>query len=280
MTRTGGAGASPLHVELSGHEEEAGGQTFVLLHGFGASSFSWRHWLPALRRRGRVATVDLKGFGASDKPDDGRYAPADQVALLLEWIEEANPGRLTLVGHSYGGGLALFTAVELRERGDRRLDRLVIVAGAAYRQPLPPFVALSRHPLLASLGVRVLGAERVIRWTLRGIVADRATVEEGSVRAYAAALRTRSGLSAALEAARTLVPPDLDDRVRRYPLVDVPTLLLWGDSDPVVPLRIGRRLAAELPCARLEVLRSCGHVPHEEHPDASLVLLERFLDDG
>jgi pimeloyl-ACP methyl ester carboxylesterase len=280
VTEAGTEGAATLHVELSGRNVGRGGKTFVLLHGFGASSFSWRHWLPALQRRGRVAAVDLKGFGASQKPDDGRYAPGDQIELLMRWIDEEDPASLTLVGHSYGGGLALFTAVELCERGDRRLDRLVVVAGAAYRQSLPPFVALSRRPLLASAGVRLLGAERVIRLTMRGIVFEPSSIEEESVRAYAAALKTRSGLSAVMEAARAIVPEDLDERVRRYPVVDVPTLLLWGDSDPVVPLRIGRRLAEDLPDARLEILARCGHVPHEERPEASLVALERFLDDG
>jgi pimeloyl-ACP methyl ester carboxylesterase len=124
----------------------------------------------------------------------------------------------------------------------------------------------------------VLGAERVIRAALRQIVRDPDAVDGAQVRAYAAPLKTRSGLRATLEAARTIVPDDLDDLVARYPAVDVPTLLLWGDSDPVVPLGVGRRLERELPRARLEVLEACGHIPHEERVDASLAVLGSFLD--
>jgi len=271
-------GTGPLHVEVTGLERGGEPETFVLLHGFGATSYTWRHWLPALQRRGRVAAVDLKGFGASDKPDDGRYAPSDQVALVRRWIAEAGPGPITLIGHSYGGGLALFTALEMSQQGDARLRRLVIVAGAAYRQRMPPFVTLSRRRMLASACVRLLGPERVIRVAMRAIVYDRRSIGEDQVRVYSATLKTREGLRAAMDVAQSIVPEDLDARVSSYPVVGVPTLLLWGDSDRVVPLWVGRRLAEDLPHAHLEVIERCGHVPHEERADASVMVLEDFLD--
>jgi pimeloyl-ACP methyl ester carboxylesterase len=111
-------------------------------------------------------------------------------------------------------------------------------------------------------------------------VADPACVDDRQVEAYAAALRTREGVRAAMAAALQLVPADISAIVDRYSQVEVPTLLLWGRHDRVVPLATGARLAAVLPNARLEVLEACGHVAHEEQPERSLALLERFLVYG
>jgi len=84
--------------------------------------------------------------------------------------------------------------------------------------------------------------------------------------------------SAIFVAARQIVPPDLDATTRRYPEIDVPTLLLWGRHDPVVPLEIGMRLERDLPNAQLHVLERCGHIPQEERPEDSFAVLTDFLD--
>ena len=84
----------------------------LLIHGFGASTYTWRHIAPELARTHRVIAVDLKGFGQSDKPFDSRYSVFDQAELLAELIEEKDLHNLTLVGHSFGGGIALMLALE------------------------------------------------------------------------------------------------------------------------------------------------------------------------
>lgn len=254
--------------------------TFVLVHGFGASSFSWRHWAPALAKRGRVLLVDLKGFGSASKPDDGVYGPMDQARLVEELIEAEGLARVTLIGHSFGGGVALLTALSLVARSDGPLDRLVLVAGAAYPQRLPPFVTLARVPRLTKAALAAIGAERVIRHTLRSIVRDRSVVDSEQIEAYAAPLKTSAGVRAMLDSARQIVPHDLAELTAQYPRIDKPTLLLWGRHDPVVPLSVGVRLSQELPAAQLHVMEECGHIPHEEHPAASLAVLEAFLNEA
>jgi pimeloyl-ACP methyl ester carboxylesterase len=273
----------PLWVEEvrpSGSERSLDLPTVVMLHGYGANSFTWRYWAPRLARRGRILLVDLKGFGRAPKPDDGVYSPSDLAALVTELIRELDLGRVTLVGHSLGGGVALLTALDLIDERGSRLERLVLVASAAYPQRLPPFVHFARRPLLSSLLVRLVGARRTIRWALKAIVFDPASVTEEMVRAYGDPLATRDGLRAALDVGRAIVPTNLGELNARYPEIDVPTLLLWGDHDRVVPLSVAHRLAAELPRARLVVLERCGHTPPEERPDESLEAVSSFLDGG
>jgi pimeloyl-ACP methyl ester carboxylesterase len=269
---------TPLHVVERG-AGGSGAPTFLLVHGFGATHATWRRWLPALERRGRVVLVDLKGFGDSEKPDDGRYGPLDQTKLLVDLVLSLGAERLVPIGHSYGGGLVLLTASALAERAPGLVERLVVIAGAAYPQRLPPFVALAHTPRLSTLALRLIGAERVIRATFRSVVHDASCVDPVQVRAYAAPLATAAGARALLAAARQIVPSDLTRVVAGYARIDAPTLLLWGAHDRVVPLATGRRLESEMPDAHLVVLGECGHVPQEERPEESLRRVEAFLDE-
>ena len=271
-------GVLPLHVEASGRAPAAGVETFLLIHGYGASTFTWRHWAPRLAARGHVLLVDMKGFGRAPKPDDGRYAPEHQAELVQRLIAERDLRRLTLVGHSLGGGVALLTALGLRERSPERLERLVVVAGAAYEQRLPPFVKLADHPRVSSLLFRLLGPERVVRAVLRSIVHDPSGVDDEQVRGYAAPLGAGDAVRALIDSARQIRPERLEHLTACYPELNVPALLLWGRHDRVVPLWVGQRLARELSSARLHVLEACGHLPAEELPVESWAVLEEFLD--
>lgn len=253
--------------------------TFLLIHGYAASRFSWRRWMPFLAERGHVVAVDMKGFGQAPKPDDGRYSPEDQALLLDRLIRLEGLDRLTLVGHSLGGGVALLTALRLLDREPARLRRLIILAGAAYEQRLPPFVGLASWPTLSGALFRVLGPKRIVRHVLRTIVDDAGGVTEEQVRGYADPLRAAGTLRALLSTARQIVPPDLATLTARYPEIGVPTLLIWGRLDPVVPLAVGQRLAQAIPDARLHVLEACGHLPAEEKPSESLTVVEGFLQE-
>jgi pimeloyl-ACP methyl ester carboxylesterase len=268
----------PLYVETHGPDPGADVDTFVLIHGYGGSSFTWRYWLPALTARGHVVLVDLKGFGAAPKPDDDRYAPTHQAELVHRLIMQRDLRRVTLVGHSLGGGVALLVALRLTEEATGRLHRLVLVASAAYRQKLPPFVSLARRPRLGKALMKVLGSRWVVRRVLRTIVHDRSRVTTGQVEGYAQPLAGADARAALIRAARHLVPDDIDDVVGRYPTLTVPALLLWGRQDRVVRLAVGERLARDLPDATLVVLDACGHLPPEELPTESIAVLQAFLD--
>jgi pimeloyl-ACP methyl ester carboxylesterase len=262
----------PLHVETTGS-----GDPVVLLHGFGASGFTWRHWAPELSRRHEVLLVDLKGFGSAAKPPDGRYSPTDLADDVHRLVHQRDLRRLTLVGHSLGGGIALLVALRLLEEGEGRLARLVSVSGVAYRQAIPHYIGMVRTRPLARSFLRVVPAGWLMRRVLCSVVHDPALVTAEQVEGYARPLRTSGARRALAETARQIVPDGLDGLVSRYPGLDVPALLIWGRHDPVVPLALGRRLAEDLPRARMVVLEGCGHLPAEEKPSESLAALTDFL---
>ncbi|HEX9886597.1 MAG TPA: alpha/beta fold hydrolase [Longimicrobiales bacterium] len=266
----------PLHVESRGS-----GPPILLLHGYAANAFSFHAWTEELSQEREVILVELKGFGAAPKPEDDRYGPKDLAELVVRLIQARDLRDLCLLGHSFGGGVALLVAIRLLARGELdRLSSLVIVSGAAYHQPLPPFARWASWPRLWLTALRVLPSRALIRRVLRTIVHDPATVTRTQVEAYSGQLRSPEGRRAMLEVARRIVPPDLDVLVAQYPDLHVPALLLWGRQDPVVPLWVGERLERELPAARLVVLDACGHLPAEERPRESLAALLEFLREG
>ena len=268
----------PLHVEILGPDPDTGVDSIVLLHGYGGSSFSWRYWAPFLAKRAHVVLVDMKGFGSAPKPDDGQYGPRHQAELIYRLILQADLQRVTLIGHSLGGGVALDTALRLLDSEPGRLKRLILVASAAYKQRMPLFVALAKYRRLASTALRILGTQFVIRHVLKSIVFDPSEVSDNQVLGYAKPLSSPEAHRALIDTALAIVPPDLEKLTARFEELDVPTLVLWGRQDRVVPLWVGERLADKLPDAKLQVLENCGHMPAEELPKESWEALQAFLD--
>lgn len=254
------------------------GRPIVLLHGFAAHRFTWRFWMDDLARTHEVHALDLFGCGTAPFPSDDRYGPIEQAEAVLRYVREHDLRRVTLIGHSLGGGIALLVAVRLAELGEsHRLAGIVSVSGAAYAQAIPRFIGLFRLPWIGRWLLRMIGPERVIPVVLRSIVFDPSRVTAEQIEGYVAPLRDWKRRRAVVETARSIVPPGIRRLEQRWRTIGTPALLIWGRHDHVVPLWVGDRLAEEMPDAELVVIDRCGHIPSEETPDESLAAVRRFL---
>lgn len=260
------------------HEERGAGLPVLLVHGFGVSSYSWRHLVGPLSKKRRVITVDLKGFGSSPKPCDERYSVHDQADLLCDFIIRHDLRELTLVGHSFGGAVALFTTSQLTEREPGRLARLILVDSIAFKQPLPAFIRRLLIPVVGPVGLYLLPAEVLVRSALALAFYDATKVTGDMVRRYAEALKTPGGRHALLQTARRMVSADTAELASACEKIRVPTLILWGREDRVVPLEVGVRLHETIPRSKLEIIEQCGHMPQEEKPEETLRIIARFMD--
>ena len=263
-----------LHVDRHGQS----GSPVMLLHGFAASSFEWRFWIPGLAEQHQVWTVDLKGHGSSPAPPDSRYSPHDHAEVVHRLIVQEDLRDLTLVGHSMGGGIALFVALRLLEEG--RLQRLILVSSSAYPQPLPGFIKLAQRSRLTQWVLAMIPKGPLVALVLRAIVFDRTKITAAQVDGYASPLRSAENRLAIIHTALQILPEDWAEHTARYREIDLPTLLLWGRHDKVVRLSVGERLLSELPRARLEVLEECGHLVPEELSEASLEIVLEFLSSA
>jgi pimeloyl-ACP methyl ester carboxylesterase len=259
------------------YRELGEGPPLLLIHGFGASSFTWRRVAPALAENNRVIAVDLKGFGESDKPFDERYSVFDQAELLAQLIEEKDLHDLTVVGHSFGGGVALVLALEAKERLKGRIARLVLLDSIAYPQNIPVFFRMLDMPVVSQLGIRMVPPSVQTRLALQIAYLDDSKIDPEEIETYAAPLKTAAGKHAIIHSARQIVPQGIEELSERYKTIDLPTLIAWCDHDRIVPLEVGIKLRRTLPKSSLRLIEECGHMPQEEQPESTLLLIQEFL---
>ena len=221
------------------YEEQGEGPPLLLIHGFGASTYTWRKIAPDLSRNHRVIAVDMKGFGQSDKPFDESYSVFDQAKLLTQLILDRDLRDLTIVGHSFGGGVALVLALDESERLNGRITKLVLLDSIAYPQDIPMFFRMLDMRVFSHVGLRMVPPAVQTRIALQIAYLDNSKIKDEEVEAYAAALRTAAGKHAIIHSARQIVPEGIEELSRRYKSIEQPTLILWCDHDRIVPLDVG-----------------------------------------
>jgi pimeloyl-ACP methyl ester carboxylesterase len=261
------------------YEQHGSGEPLLLIHGFGASTYSWRFVTPALAKQHRVIALDLKGFGASPKPERADYSAHEQVNLAASFVRKHDVGGMTLVGHSFGGAVALLLALALATDARYRPKRLILIDTAAYPQRLPFFMRVLRNPLLGRLAGMLLPDRVQVRHVLKLAYYDDTRIPDEAVTVYAKALGMPGGRTALRLAAAHLVPPDIDEITARFSRIDIPTLIVWGRQDAIVPLAVGERLHWNIPASKMVVIDRCGHIPHEECPEAALRVVLDFLNE-
>lgn len=263
------------------YEESGQGDPVLFIHGFGETLYTWSKLVPELSKSHHVFALDLMGFGQSDKPaDSSLYTIEYQAKLVVQFVKQKNLSNVTLVGHSYGGGVTMLSAVMLMQQ-EGMLGKIIMIGGIAYKMPIPHFIKLLVIPVLSKLALALMPKPRLIMRMLRVAYYKHEKIEQAFVNAYARPLYDYRARSALVYTARLVIPDNLDDYTSQYANITVPALMIWGDRDEVVPITIGERLSQDIPGARLEVLHDCGHVPQEEEPEKTLALIGQFLqDDG
>lgn len=270
--------AAPEHEPVSLYYEEQGaGPPLLLLHGLGESIFTWHEILPALAARHRVIALDLKGFGRSEKPFDGAYSADDHAALVARFIVARGLSGVTLVGHSFGGTVALRTALAEGIAGTGRVRRVAVIGAPALPHATARHLDLVLTPVIPDTVAALLPPDAVARLLLREAMGGR-TPPERLVEGYAAPYHDPGAMRAFLATARAIVGErDAEEVAARYRRLKQPVLVVWCRKDPIVPLRSGRRLAAALPRARLAVIEGCHHLPQHERPRQLVRTLAPFL---
>lgn len=244
------------------------GPVVVLLHGFASSLDNWRHVMPALEGRHRVIALDLKGFGFSDRPP-GDYSPAAQSKLVRALLDQRGVKRFAVVGHSWGGSVALRIALD----APQRVTRLALYDAWVYEEQLPTTFHWARAGGVGEALFSAFYGERADEKMALAFY-DRRHVTEEFVERTEASLARPGAVAAALAAARGQRYAQVQDR---YGDVKQPVLLLWGREDRVSPLAVGERLAKQLPNATLIVYPRCGHFPMVEARHGSNRDLAAFL---
>lgn len=257
------------------HYTSAGqGSPIVLIHGFMDSHRTWRRNVDVLASAHRVYALDMLGFGSSERVRAPIYTLKQQAQALKSFFDALQIGPAVIIGHSLGGALALQFAYDFPDL----VHKLVLVAPATYLYAALPRNGLRYIPRGVARGV--LGLYQ--RWqgsraaTVRLAYGAAQRITQDSIGFRKQMLRTRGMHDALL----FMIQSKREADVPRYlQQVTVPTLIIWGRRDRVLPGSHARRHAQALPNARLEWVETAGHLPHEEQPEQVNWLLQEFLKD-
>ncbi|MDD5643249.1 MAG: alpha/beta hydrolase [Syntrophales bacterium] len=266
-------------LKINYYEAGHQGTPIILLHGFGASAYAWRYLAPRLAADHRVFTLDLKGFGLSDKPPDGKYAIQDQAGLVAAFIRSKKLPEVVLMGNSMGGAVSLLTYLTLQEGKPGPIKALVLIDSAGYPQKLPWFVRLAQVPVLNTLGPMLLPPRFLTAQVLRQCYYDKGKITDEIIATYAYYSNLPGAAAAVRQTAAQIEPRNMEALIKRYQHISVPTLIIWGEQDEVIPLAVGRKLARDIPGAQLVVFPRCGHIPQEEEPRKTLNCIQDFLKE-
>ena len=268
----------PLHGHQMSYRRAGEGPVLLLLHGIAGSSRTWAPVMELLRSDFTVLAPDFLGHGKSAKPL-GDYSLGNHASSVRDFLHVLGIDRATVVGQSFGGGVALQFAYQFPERCERLvlvdagglgrevnwILRLVTLPAAEYVMPVlfPAFVrgwGDSVSKLLGDLGARNAGATEIWR-------SYRSLTEPENRRAF---VRTM----------RAVIDPggqSVSAIDRLYLAANIPTLIVWGAKDRIIPLVHAYRAHAAIPNSRLEVMEGVGHFPHAEAPIRFVEVLRDFL---
>lgn len=257
-------------IEVDGvrvHYWEAGAEyapPILLIHGFTASNFVWNDvFLPIAEEGFRVVAPDLVGFGFSEKPTDGQYTIDAQARMIIGLMNELGIESAILVGSSYGGAVAATCALDYGER----VRSLVLVDAVINDDAKGRFLLrLAASPVIGDfISPLMLGSRKLVHQQLRKGYApgNRHLFDEERITAHHRPLLAASTQRAALLTLRRWKAERIEREAAR---IQQPTLLIWGEVDPEIPLAHGRTLFERIRDSRLIVFHRCGHMPMEEHP--------------
>jgi pimeloyl-ACP methyl ester carboxylesterase len=261
-----------LHYERYGQ-----GDPVICLHGLGACTYTWRNLIEPVSKTHELFLIDLKGYGESPKPRDGRYAVQDQAQLVYNFIRDHDLKNVTLIGTSYGGAVSLMVTLMACDHDPDRIGRLILIDSAGYNQALPWHLRVLKTPVIGWLSIHLLPRKASTKRVLRYVYFNHRLITREQVAAYSKPMRSPGSRQALLQTARQAIPANIDELTSRYKEICVPTLLIWGEEDRIVPLKIGEMLAEAIPDSQLVVLPGIGHAPHEEAPEQTIPLIVDFL---
>lgn len=278
------AGDIELFIQEMGPED---GQAILFIHGTAAWSGLWRETMTPLAEAGyRCIAIDIPPFGFSERPSTPSYGNADQARRIIALMDSLGIEHAMLFGHSFGGGATLETALMIPDRIDALilLDigglNLNLQPAAKTRGPTAIGLFLGtpavRNPVLATTATNPLFTKPLIS----AMLLDPADATDEKIKILQQPLVLKDATNTLGDWLTEVLGPQeisLTTNLANYQILDMPALIVWGDSDTIIPLKEGEYLQSILPNSELVVMQGVNHIPHLEDLDALMKIALEFL---
>lgn len=260
----------PVHYRDEGPKDQK--LPIVLLHGTGSSLHTWEPTVAQLKDQYRVITMDLPGFGLTGPSPQRDYTPAFYQDFITRFLETLKVDSCVIGGNSLGGAIAWNYASHFPER----VKKLILIDALAYPtdpESMPIAFKLAETPVLKHL-MKVVSAKSLAEKSVKDVYAEPSRVTPDLVDRYYAMYLREGNRQAFLDRMNDFHTPFPFERIG---MIRMPTLIIWGDKDRLIPMRFGDQLAKDLPNDTLVVLKNIGHVPMEEDPTQTTEWIRKFL---
>jgi pimeloyl-ACP methyl ester carboxylesterase len=245
----------------------------VLIHGTSSSLHTWTGWVQELKGSRRVITFDLPGFGLTGPSPDANYTADAYVAFMRRFLDDVGVQHCVLGGNSLGGDIAWQTAYVMPDR----VEKLILVDAGGYKlksQSIPIAFRLANIPVLNRLMETVL-PRRLVEASLRNVYGDPSKIAADTVDLYFD-MAARAGNRRAL--VQRFAQSDFGTHADRISALRMPTLILWGGLDRLVPPSNAEQFHRDIPGSSLVIFPGLGHVPQEESPAETVAAVKAFLN--
>ena len=260
-----------VHVRDEGPRDDPA--PLLLLHGTSASLHTWDGWAEALKGERRVIRMDLPGFGLTGPFPQGDYRMPSYSAFIVALLDQLKVERVVLAGNSLGGQIAWETALAYPQR----VSRLILVDSAGFplqSTSVPIGFQLARIPLLAPVIGKVL-PRPMIEDSLRNVYGDPSLVTKQLVDRYFELTLRAGNRESLVQRFSQRDDPSLNQA--RISQINIPTLIIWGGRDGLIPPVHAEQFKAAIKGSQLEMFETLGHVPQEEGAPATAEVVKRFL---
>jgi pimeloyl-ACP methyl ester carboxylesterase len=270
--------AALIHGRSVSYTEAGSGPVLLLVHGMAGSTENWREVIEPLAANHTVVAPDLPGHGCSE-PGSGDYSLGAHAAVLRDLLVSLGHERVTVVGHSLGGGVAMQFTYQFPEL----VERLVLVSSGGLGPEVSPVLRAAALPgadlfIAATAGPGARVGAAIARGL--GTLGLRPNADLAEVARGYASLADPERRAAFLETLRAVVGTrgqKVAAGDRLYLAEALPILIVWGREDPIIPVSHAEAAIETIPGARLEIFDDVGHLPQIEAPGRFVTVLERFL---
>jgi pimeloyl-ACP methyl ester carboxylesterase len=272
-------------VEIDGmnvHYRDEGNQNdsipLVLIHGTGASLHTWEGWVNDLKTQRRIITLDLPAYGLTGANPTGDYSMEYYSQFIDKLLTKLAVNQCIMGGNSLGGGISWNYALAYPDK----VKKLILVDAGGYQmksKSVPIAFQIARMPYIKGL-FKYVTPRSIVESSIKNVyIQDEKITEELIDRYFELSLRegNRQAFLDRMSAFSKNSKEVFENKSDKIKTIQVPTLILWGEGDGLIPTEVAQKFHEDLPNDTLVILKNLGHTPMEEDPKATVVVVKEFL---